>query len=79
MALNFFTKEEGEGVMFCRAVHARWPGARAQAYREPVYGEWLYSIKFANGMVIEGPDMMAVARQADTYAQGVKNLTGEYP
>lgn len=78
MAYAFFTEEE-QGVRFCRAAQAHFPGARAQAYRETVLGTWLYAIKFANGMVIEGPDMMVVARQADTYAQGVKNLTGEYP
>ena len=78
MAYAFFTEEQ-QGIMFCRAVQAQWPGARAQAYRETVLSTWLYAVKFANGMVIEGPDMMVVARQADTYAQGVKNLTGEYP
>lgn len=78
MAYTIFSKEE-EGVMFCRAVQAHWPGARAYASSDPVYGEWTYAIKFANDTVFSGTDMMTVVRQAETYAAGIKALTGEYP
>ncbi len=67
-----------EEQAFKRAVEDMHWGARGYTRYSDFY-ELLYGVEFANGHRVEGKNKHDVARQADTYAQGVKNLTGEWP
>lgn len=67
-----------EEQAFRRAVEGICRGATGYAAYNDLY-EPIWVVRFSNGHLIEGKDKHDVARQTDTYAQGVKRLTGEYP
>ena len=62
------------------AVRTTWPGASAHVWAGGVDDPWpMYKITFRNGVVFYGGVKAAVIADANRYAQGVKNLTGEWP
>ena len=67
-----------EEQAFKRTVEGMHWGATGYTTYNGLYG-LVWVIQFSNGHRIEGKDKHDVARQADTYAEGVKRLTGEYP
>lgn len=62
-----------------QAANRRWPGAVLNRLR--LYGQVreVFRIRLKNGVSFDGRTPSEALCAANTYAEGVKNLTGEYP
>lgn len=61
------------------SIRVLWPGVQAAVDINETWCEWDYRIKFKSGAEFKGPDHNDVFERARLYAQGIKNLIGEYP
>ena len=56
----------------------KW-GANFVSHYDIARNKLLYVITFHNDMRIQGYEVDSLLQKAETYAEGVKRLTGEYP